>query len=1030
MAAEALSFWDSLPDAAVSAAPSQQAEVSPSVGNKAGSANGFWDSLPDAPPMPPEPPSISSDIGKGLASGAAQGFLDLPNAPKHLAQLMAQSVTRPAGAAYDYLADKMGLPGLSPGAAEWMTYPIENPNQPTAGDVMTKRVIPGAVKAATNMDINYQPETKAGEYTQSVGRMMPFAADPETGIVRAAGMGGGAQLGKDIVGLFTDNPEAQEVGSLGFSVLGGGAKGAASAAIKPAYNAAKDFADNAGFGKKVMALSPDIQATQGQVNQAISNVRGAANNPEALLPSIEKNAGEIVPGSKPTMAEMSPDHGLAQYQDAMRTNNPTPFSERARDQNTARAQGITGVRGAGNPDSLGEYFANRLIDEDNALQGKEQGAQQAASSKGMNLGRYGELPAEGATADALQNAQGVRKEAASEAWKILDPYKNSAADLETLRQAAAGIHKEASQYGAQALEPAVTRITQDALRPPDPRTDNLGALQRFRSNISDAQREVKAGSQSMRYLQMLKNGVDKGIENTVNGLVTEEQRAVAMGELSPEQTLHSLLLDEINSFQANQNAFKQVVSRTGSGRGSSESTGSRPQTVSSSGSPTSNQERGLGAPQRMESSLGENANSKELNSAIDNWEGLKELERHLTTTINTKSSLSGKQGGIWRRKTITEIADDAKGLDNVKKQIIDAEKRISEIESDEAAVKPPAFGAEQKQQYESARSLTFRHETLSRLENSGAVNPDGTLDAAKYDRWYQKNKSLFKSNKEFGEQLGDWRKAQEHLNDVRAERVAHQKEFQNSRAAALISNDPVNEIGRIFGSKTKDPVKEFTSLIDKVKGDKDATEGLKAAVADHILNKVGKVETEEVDGKTVGRVREQQSYRDFIKQHRESLKAIYGNQLQDLENVAADIKRTQEYNARAKIPGQSNTTKDAIQAAKQKGNSVFGRVLKSLPMVGGLIGLASGHAGAGLGGGIGASMVNSLLSGGMKTVNAIELEMMLHPSTFGKAMLENIPTKEIPLPIQKRIASSIIKTLPGAGAGVPDSKRQDKPKDE
>lgn len=934
MAAEALSFWDSLPDAVGGAAPAPQAQAQSA--EKTSEAATFWDSLPDGPPEKPAPPSVMGDMGSSFASGAAQGFLDLPNAPKHLAQLMAQSVTRPVGAAYDYLADKTGLPGLSPGVAEWMTHPIENPDKPTATDILTKQVIPGAVKAATNMDINYQPKTKPGEYSQNVGRMMPFAADPEVGLVRTAGMGIVGQAGGDLGGAISDKPEARELGNLIGTVAGGSARDVTSAAIKPVYNAAKDFADNAGFGKKVMALSPDIQATQGQVNQAVSNVRGAANNPEALLPGIEKNAGEIVPGSKPTMAEMSPDQGLAQYQDATRSNNPAPFQERAAEQNTARAQGITGVRGAGNPDSLGEYFANRLRDEEAALQGKEQGAQQAASSRGVNLGRYGELPADGATTDTLQNAQGVRKEAASEAWKILDPYKNSAADLETLRQAAAGIHKEASQYGAQALEPAVTRITQDALRPPDPRTDNLGSLQRFRSNISDAQREVKAGSQSMRYLQMLKNGVDKGIENTVNGLVDNESKAVAAGQMAQESTLATNLAKHQEQYYAN----KQSTARANTANG---------------------------------------------------------MQYNATRGYPPVSGVSRAEG--------------------------QATGRIGNPDSGEGI--SPAFGAEQKQQYESARGLTFRHETLSRLENSGAVNPDGTLDAAKYDRWYQKNKSLFKSNKEFGEQLGNWRKAQEHLNDARAERVAHQKEFQNSRAAALINNDPVNEIGRIFGSKTKDPVKEFTSLIDKVKGDKDATEGLKAAVADHILNKVGKVETEEVDGKTVGRVREQQSYRDFIKQHRESLKAIYGNQLQDLENVASDIKRTQEYNARAKIPGQSNTTKDAIQAAKQKGNSVFGRVLKSLPMVGGLIGLASGHAGAGLGGGIGASMVNSLLSGGMKTVKAIELEMMLHPSTFGKAMLENIQTKEVPLPIQKRIASSIIKTLPPASQEPVKKKKQE-----
>lgn len=918
-------FWDSLPDAGASAQP-QPIQAS----NKSTSDMGnFWDSLPDAPPEPQKPASIPQDMGRSLASGAAQGLLDLPNAPKHLAQLMAQSVTRPAGEAYSYLADKTGLPPLSQGMAEGLTYPIENPNNPTATDMLTKQVIPAGVQAVTGANINYEPKTKLGEYSQSIGKMAPFAADPEMGILRSTGMGIGAQAGSDIGGTISDKPEARELGGLIGGIAGGNARDIGSAGIKPVYNAAKEFADNSGFGKKVVALSPDVQATQGQVNQAVKNIRGAANNPDSLLPSIDNNAGEIVPGSKPTMAEISPDQGLAQYQDAMRSNNPAPFQDRAAEQNTARAQAVTAVKGSGNPDSLGEYFANRLQDEDNALRNKEGSAQQAVSSKGVALGRYGELPREGATNDAIQNAQIARKETASDAWKVLEPYKNSPADLNALRQAAGDVHKEASQYGAQALEPEVTRITQDALRPPDPGTDNLGALQRFRSNISDAQREVKAGSQSMRYLQMLKNSVDKGIENTVNGLVDNENKAVAAGQIAQENTLATNLAKHQEQYYAN----KQSTARANT------------------------------------------ANGMQYNAARG---------------YPSVSGVSRAEGQTARR---TGNPDSGEGI-------------------------PPAFGAEQKQQYESARSLTFRHETLSRLENSGVVNPDGTIDAAKYDRWYQKNKSLFKSNKEFGEQLSDWRTAQEHLNNVRAERVTHEKDFQYSRAASIIKNDPVNEIGRIFNSKTKYPVKEFSSLVGKVKSDKSATEGLKAAVAEHILDKVGKIETEEVEGKTQGQVRRPQAYRDFIKQHRESLKIIYGDQLQDLENVASDIKRTQEYNARAKIPGQSNTTKDAIQAAKQKTSSLLSRVLKLGPVGGGIVGALFGHIGAGVGAGEAGKAIDAFLSKGLTTVKAIELEMMLHPSTFGKAMLENIPAEKIPLPIQKRIASSIIKTLPPAAKAI------------
>lgn len=915
-------FWDSLPDAG-----SQQ--VVPQAA--ASDSSNFWDSLPDAPPSKAPPVSMSGDIAKSGASGIAQGFLGLSDIPKHTAQLAAQSITRPAGEAYQYLADKTGLPSLSQEAADYLTYPIENPNKPTATDILRQQVLPAAIKAETGANINYEPKTKPGEYTQRIGQFAPFMLDPEAGITKTGLSAVGSQAGQDIGGAISNTPEAKEVGSLAGMVAGGMLPDVVSAASRPAIKATTDMLNKAGYGKKALSISPDVQATQAQVDQAVQNVKGSATNPDAILPSINNNPGEVVPGSKPTLAEMSPDVGLAQYQDAMRTNNVTPFQERTRDQNTARAQALTNVRGEGEPVNLGEYFANRLQQEDAQGQAAENAARAKTAGQGMQLGSYGELPSEGATADIVQNAQGARKEAANSAWKVLDPYQTSSADISPLRSAAIQIHNEAGKYGAQPLEPAVTAITQDILKPPAPESDNLGALQRFRSSISDAQRQVVPGGQSMRYLQILKNGVDKGIENTVNGLVDNENKAVTSGQIAKENTLGSTLISEAKSWYANRNA---------------------------------------GANTAIGNLANANAGS-----------GYKSFSRAF--------GAEGETGGQ------SPVSSGDKGVS-------------------------PAFGAEQKQQYETARGLTFRHETLSRLENSGAVNPDGTLDADKYDRWYQKNKGIFKSNPEFGNQLTNWRDAQEQLNQVRGERAEQQRIFQTSRAAALIKNDPVNEVGRIFGSKTKDPVREFSDLVDKVKGDKDALNGLKAAVGDHILNKVGKVDLEESEGKQTGRIGRQQSYRDFIKQHKESLKVIYGNQLQDLENVASDIKRTQDFNSRAKIAGQSNTTKDAIQAAKQKNTSVFGRLVRNvLPGGAAAIGSHFGPAGAAMGATLG-KMSDSFASKGLNTIKAIEQEMMLHPSTFGKAMLEQVSTPDVPLPIQKRIASSIIRSLPQAGINNPN----------
>lgn len=71
---------------------------------------------------------------------------------------------------------------------------------------------------------------------------------------------------------------------------------------------------------------------------------------------------------------------------------------------------------------------------------------------------------------------------------------------------------------------------------------------------------------------------------------------------------------------------------------------------------------------------------KDLDSAIDEWGNLKNLEIHLTNSVNGKAQLAGQQGGFWRGRSITDAADDAKGLANVRGQIQNQETTIKNIE--------------------------------------------------------------------------------------------------------------------------------------------------------------------------------------------------------------------------------------------------------------------------------------------------------------------------------------------------------------
>lgn len=373
-------------------------------------------------------------------------------------------------------------------------------------------------------------------------------------------------------------------------------------------------------------------------------------------------------------------------------------------------------------------------------------------------------------------------------------------------------------------------------------------------------------------------------------------------------------------------------------------------------------------------------------------------------------------GGVYLAKDAGSRPSSVSGGHGTRGETGGKSNLPNEAKGNTKTAEPLAFGKEQKAQYESARGNTFKNKTLSDLENSGAVNPDGTLDAKKYDRWYAKNKDRFKTYPKFREELNDWRSAQESLNNMRAERVSQENEFNKSRFSSLVKNDPVTEVGRIF--RSGNPPAEFRALVEKVRNDQPAMEGLKAAVGEHLL-KVARADIAE-EGSSL---RSPQAFRDFIRNHNKSLKIIYGGQgLNNIEAIGADIRRTQQWNERAKIKGQSNTAKDMGQVAKNDRTSILSKIMAHAEIAGAVVSKMAGHgAGEGFLAGIPLKMVNAFHSSGLDTIEKVELEMIRNPA-FANVMLRKVGAKDIPVPIQKRIATVLLSTVPPAISSQQETK--------
>lgn len=172
-------------------------------------------------------PNITTDVGKSAASGlakAASYAMNPMGVVRNSGNAVLGGATRLAGAGYEALGGE-----LSPGMAQWATYPFGNGSDATS--IMQNQVLPTAVQAITGMNMDYQPETGLGRATQSSIESLPYVAGSPAAGIRALGIGGLGEAGSEVAKWMGFGEKGQQVGQ----VLGG----AAGAGIPEIYDSVK-----------------------------------------------------------------------------------------------------------------------------------------------------------------------------------------------------------------------------------------------------------------------------------------------------------------------------------------------------------------------------------------------------------------------------------------------------------------------------------------------------------------------------------------------------------------------------------------------------------------------------------------------------------------------------------------------------------------------------------------------------------------------------------------------------------------------
>jgi hypothetical protein len=273
----------------------------------------------------------------------------------------------------------LGLPGDIWHGARWLANkglgykdPI-NDILPTSESLRKRR--------EGNVGPDYEPETTAGKYAQTIGEFLPGAAlAPEEslgkGIVKFGVVPG---VASEAAGQATEGTPLEPYARTAGAIAGG----LAPAAGQVAKRGAKTF------------LEPFSE--EGRQNIAARGLRGAFMDPRQAQIELEAakatqqpgaGMGEIVPGSRPTTGQLTGDQGALQLERALANENRTlyhenPYGTGADQQNAARSAALSGIQSSGAPTDISDAIRKGLSDieaeQDRAVQ-DALGKAQAASS--------------------------------------------------------------------------------------------------------------------------------------------------------------------------------------------------------------------------------------------------------------------------------------------------------------------------------------------------------------------------------------------------------------------------------------------------------------------------------------------------------------------------------------------------------------------------------------------------------------------------------------------------------------------------
>lgn len=772
---------------------------------------------------------------------------------------------------------------------------------------------------------------------------------------------------------------------------------------------------------------PGVRALQGVADPFIANISPKAAeaqggrvlaNSATDLPSARSALAAIptLHGSPQTIGDVTGDLGLIGLSRKTATQNPGTYAEMTGKQAAARQGAISSIQEGADPQAVANHVKGTFDRMDAQTQADVDAKLSAAQAKSSAVGGGGNVEGYGAQVRAaVTEAETAEKARVGALYRAIDP--DGKVTFPTAPVTAGVKEIQAGFPNTVTLDPTESLLFQKAGTLPP--TAPLRDLMDLRSQVSTAMRaELKAAGRSPTYarLTQLRGVLDAPLQSAI----AETPGAAARLQEWENGQQSSNVGEGSNRAVAQAGApLQSGAGGTALPEGRGPGGGARTAGVSPDLKPIvmDKQVVGYTTPEGKTISTAQAVSYRPSEATpASTAPTTTPLDAETTGRIQTANAAYKDYKGRFGQAPVSNVTASAGNVDQF---------RLPDGSVPSKFFTPGATGYGNMQRLyaavgQDAAGPIITDYAASTLRKE-AMNPDGTIDPAKFARWQAKYGDALRAVPDDARAgFQDAATASQTVADAMIARADALKAAQQGAVGktmgAQTPDAVTNQIGTVLRGATR--VADMQALVDATKGNPNAAAGLRQAVVDHVMNNF--VSNAEAGTSGVAKMRAD-AYQTFMRTARPALaKVLKPDEIDRLDAVARDIQESQRTLNATKLAGQSNTAQDfASGSVASRTAQVLTHTV--LDTIGSVLGSHLGTGGLGQAAGIaGSEMLQALRSAGIAKVNDLVTRAVFDPRV-ANVLLAKVNGPMTPKSLQ---GASLLRALalPVAHATQPTSK--------